>query len=434
MKNIYKQFFRSTCIIFIGIIYYIVLVIDDKVTATELYLWATALCIYTFTQLQAKWTIAFSFWLFVTIYTFAGAFIYLLREYFYFNHPGYFRVPINIWLLATLITALFAPFDTIKKTTRDDIPINLKINHNWTIVFISAGLISAFFMFHDNIPLFADDINAARARTVSETQGVFWFLYMGLQIILTLYFVEYVTIKIPYTTKLIRTCIIILLVSTLSLYGGRFFVFMPIIFSVAFLSYKGIVNSRHITIMVLSVLLLAISVSALRFHDSADDLGSMLEMGVRNDVFPEFRTLIQLEPLIQNFDISYIFNPFISFMPSAFYQLFDIDKNSDLMLSIGYYLSSFDDEAQQVGYRVTILGELYLALGYIGVIIGVLTVNITSVIAKNRTKNDLFYIYLVIMFCMLVPYGVTFIRSSIVMIPFGYLIMRLSINFLHQNK
>lgn len=425
--SLHKKILYAFLFILFGCAYYLILVDSSNVDATELYLWAFALFVFSFFQIERKWTIAYSFWLFVSIYTIGGACVYLMREYFYFNFPGDFHVPINIWLLATFVTIIFSLFDVGERKINQENLSLIKFNYPWMGVFVFSGSIAAFFMFRDGIPILAEDVNAARGRAVAESQGTFWFLYMGLQLVVVLLLIQLAVTKKSLVQRIANISLTMALIVILSLYGGRFFVFMPILFATAYLVYKKIIKAKYVFLVAMILVFIVIAVSMSRFYSRESDFGQLLILALRNDIFPEFRTLIQLESLINFFDVSYITNPFISFLPAAIYKVFGIDKNTELMLSIGHYLSSFDPDAENVGYRVSILGEIYLALGYLGVIFTMVLVSLSSIVAKNIVKNDLLYIYLIIMFSMLVPYGVTFIRSSIVMIPFGYLIMRLII-------
>jgi len=407
-------------------VYYFAVVLDAEATPYTLYSIGAALCFFVFAITGRRWSVGYAFWLFVSFYTFAGAAVYLLRDAFYFNHPGNFRVPINIWLIVTLVTLLFSRFDVSRPASLRQNPASLQINIPWTLVFVASGFVASFFMFRGGVPLFANDVNAARARVAAEAQGLFWFLYMGLQMVLLLLLVEFAAVKLSVSKRFLRLLSVALLCFVLSLYGGRFFVLMPLLTTAVYLMYKSLINQRYLWLFVGLVLAVTISVSSYRMYGSADNLFDLLVIGVRNDFFPEMRTLVQLESLVGNFDSAYIWNPFLSFLPSSFYLLFGIDKNAELMLMIGTYLSAFDAEAQDVGYRVSILGEVYLGMGYWGVFCSSVIVNGLSIIINKTIKWDLFFVFVLIMFCMLVPYGVTFIRSSLIMLPFGYVILRLA--------
>jgi hypothetical protein len=144
------------------------------------------------------------------------------------------------------------------------------------------------------------------------------------------------------------------------------------------------------------------------------------------------RTIIQLTDLVDYFDSDYIFSPFYSFLPDVFYQAIGLNK-SELNLSLGMYLSDFDEESQNVGYRLTVFGEIFLAFSYTGVVIFYLIItSLSYMFERFMTKSSLTYVLILMYFALLVPYGMTFVRSSLIMLPFSILIIRIFSSFKYR--
>jgi len=375
--------------------------------------------------LRFRWSLAYLFWLSCTLYMFAGMAVFEFREAVYFNFDGDVTVPYNIWFVATIVTAgcgLLGDY----RSKRLVATRFAHIRYQWVAIFGALGVLSAVAIFSAGVPLLAQDVSQARSAAVEGSKGIFWSLYTSLQVLCAILLVRTLSARRPGIDRAVDLVLIVGFAGVLSLYGGRFFVFFPFLFCVAYLYSIGHLRLRSVMVLFVTLLALSVAVSASRFSIYASSGGdSLLFMAVRNDLFPEARTLVQLSNLVVGFDSTYFFSPFVSFLPSAFYDFLGLDKQ-DYLLSIGKYLNSFDAAGEDVGYRVTFLGEAYLAFGYVGVVISVAVINVLSVLLNRLAAIDWFSrLYIALFGALLIPYGVTFVRSSIVMIPLGLLIIAL---------
>ncbi|MCP4991073.1 MAG: oligosaccharide repeat unit polymerase [Colwellia sp.] len=345
----------------------------------------------------------------------------MFREYFYFNFPGDPSSVYGIFFLITILrNLLYIPFKG--RVSAEGL---LFVNYKLLIIISVFGLLSAIFIFKAHgIPIFSDNFALARRLAVKTSQGVFWFFYMSLQVVVVLLLIDITDKKNKSTfLKLLIISWIVLLVFTLSLYGGRFFVLMPFILYVFWMVKNCKINFKFVYFLLVLGVVVSVATSMFRFYNVGVHPDELIFVSLRNDFFPEMRTFIQLTYLVHSFDLDYIVSPFISFLPSLFYELFMVDK-ADINLSIGMYLSGFDENSENVGYRVTVFGELYLAFGYIGVAFSYLLIAAMSYVMRSSVRsNSLLYILIVLYFSLLVPYGVTFIRSSLIMLPLSYLII-----------
>lgn len=392
----------------------------------QMLFFALAALIFTQTTktIRAEFSLAYLFWLVSSVYMLTGMAIYEYREAYYFNFSGDVKIPYNIWIITTLITGLSSLLGEFRTPSRviDDYR---KIRYSILFTFFCAGLVSAMVIFRSGIPIFSEDISQARSIAVESNKGLFWFMYMSLQILTAALLIRLFFSRRKLPGRILDFSILIVMLLALSLYGGRFFVFFPLLMYSIYAHNAGRLTKRTVALFGATLLVIAVGVSASRFSGAPGIAGdSLLFVAIRNDFFPEARTLIQMSTLIRYFDISYFYSPFISFLPNAVYDAIGLNKN-DLMLSIGYYLNSFDESGQSVGYRITILGETFLAFGYFGVAALVLIMNLLSrlVIDRFAAVNLFTRTYVILMCVMLIPYGVTFFRSGIIMLPFGLLII-----------
>lgn len=371
-----------------------------------------------------RWDFGSVFWVGCTGYTFVGMAVYEYREAVYFNFVGDYSVPYSVWVIVTVAIGL-ARFLGDFRMRFVEVNDFKKINQTVLVGLLLLGVFSVFVLFREGVPIFADDLNSARAAVVENNKGVFWYFYMGLQLVCAVLLCRVVVEKSAGVERVKDSVIIAVLTGLLALYGGRFFVFFPYLLCVLYLWRVGRISGKFLVSGMCGFIVLSIGVSVSRFLWVESDYGdSVAFVAFRNDFFPESRTLIQMNGLINEFDADYFFSPFVSFMPSVFYDIIGLDKK-DLLLSIGKYLNSFDPSGEDVGYRVSFTGEAFLAFGYGGVFVVAFLVSVVSILFNWILPRDLFSrVYVLLYGFLLVPYGVTFVRSSLIMIPFGLLIIR----------
>lgn len=400
----------------VSVVYFFVLTFVDFGRSVDIYLLSmVAVVVYGLFYRHAHTFFNYYFWGGV-FYIMMGMLVYEYREAYYFNFQGDYILPYRVLSALLLCGSVFGFFQ------REDFnsfgELSLDINKNWLLFFLILGSLSAAVLFRQGIPALASDVNFQRALAVESNKGMFWLFYMGLQPILILGLIRIFLGDLNLREKSFYVLLVGFVALVLSLYGGRYFVFMPVIvFLIYMLRLEKFTLAKGAMIL-FGLLFAAVSVSYSRFSGSGTE-ENLLFVAVRNDLFPEMRTLIQIDYLMGSyiFDYMYYLSPFVSFMPSFFYDLIGVDK-SDLLLAMGKYLNSFDPEGEDVGYRVSFLGETYLAFGLPGIFVSSAVVLILSnILSGYIRKNLLVNTFVVLHGFLLIPYGITLVRSSLSSVP-----------------
>lgn len=400
----------------VSVVYFFVLTFVDFGRSVDIYLLSmVAVVIYGLFYRHAHTFFNYYLWGGI-FYIMMGMLVYEYREVYYFNFQGDYILPYRLLSALLFCGSVFGFFQRENFNSFGE--HSLDINKNWLLFFLILGSLSAAVLFRQGIPALASDVNFQRALAVESNKGMFWLFYMGLQPILILGLIRFFSGDLNLREKLIYVLLIGFVTMVLSLYGGRYFVFMPVIvFLIYMLRLEKFTLAKGAMIL-FGLLFAAVSVSYSRFLGSGTE-ENLLFVAVRNDLFPEMRTLIQIDYLMGSyiFDYMYYLSPFVSFMPSFFYDLIGVDK-SDLLLAIGKYLNSFDPEGEDVGYRVSFLGETYLAFGLPGIFVSSAVVLILSnILSGYIRKNLLVNTFVVLHGFLLIPYGITLVRSSLSSVP-----------------
>jgi hypothetical protein len=323
----------------------------------------------------------------------AGLITFLGREYLAYNYRSNFGGPTRIAVVAGLtivLARLVLPRRIALAEARwGPTPDSHIVRRVWVVV-TTLGWLGAVAVFGTAgvIPLFTGEIDEARvAVTSSPYIGLFWpVMQLGMQgVVMALCFRAFGPGR-----RILGLMLVIVSALPLCLYGGRSMLFLPLAATGVYLAASG--RLRHPGLLAAgAALLLGLGLVYVGIRGfRVEDYRLRLVAAVSSDLFPEMRTAAMVEerlPLRNHIGAQLLTTTAITFVPSAVLRVVGIDKQQ-LWRPVGReFLNLFANEMQKVpGLRTSLLGEVYLGfgmLGVVGAVFGLLTC--ARLIQRGRT-------------------------------------------------
>jgi hypothetical protein len=388
------------------------------------------------------WDSAFSLFLgFHTLYSVGGVVVYELREMFWFNYPAAMDVVGRSILAATFAAiagrvagALLGNIAIPRPVTRLVFETNTLELAIWAC--IAVGNIAAMLLydFYQRIPLFAVDIDQARVNLTqySSGRGLLFILQLLLVLGIPLAYYRYKTSAKSTPLSLAKfgvqcgACLF-----PLAFYGGRFYLFSPLLLLA--LTHSAFVKRVSLFRGMLggvSVLVMAMIFVAIRVFGPDTDL-YYASRAVWADIFPEMRMFGYVAKTVGPLGIyrEILVNLVSGLFPSALLAALGIEKR-ELLFSVGLFVSQNTGNFG-VGIRTGLVGESFLAHGYIGVVItffgvGLLATLITNSLARLPAGDARRFSLICtgLFLALAVPYGSNMLLTTFFVTIFSQAIQR----------
>lgn len=322
---------------------------------------------------------------------------------------------------------------------------------SWFILI--AGFISAYILFAGfrEAPLLAAEAkDMVRLEVVRRSSGFTWVFYMLLILMPSIVYLKangkFKSIGIIDILK------VILSLTILSLYAGRFFMLSPImiVLLLHMHNYSHKISLLKIGFIMLLVIIFSIYFIGYRIYGTEVNI----DLAIRAffvDFFPEVRMFAAAVTRVAQHE--YLDNVLttiaMGFVPSKMAEIVGLDK-SRLWQPIGGYVSQlFSELGGELGIRLSWIGEWYIAGGLPAVIgatfisafiVGWLNYKLTT--RKELALQYKFkYIIIIFLIIMTIPYGTLFIvtigwLSIIIFLLFTVIpyFLNQSLNFSRANK
>lgn len=361
------------------------------------------------------------------LYGIGGLVVYLLRSEYWYNFVADIEIMTNSFNIATC-SIVFGRFfvEFLFTKTRVPNPIFFKTDRLQLVVLsmIIVGNIACMLLynFYTSIPLFSSDVDAARIsiREYSPGKGSLFILQILLiEAIPLIYFL------FRLKRKNIFDFLVFLFLSLISFaplvfYGGRFYFVTPILLVILLQNiFFQRIKLRYILPISLSIIIVSMIFIAYRIFSPSEINRGYAVYAIWADLFPEMRMFGYVTYLIGEPNIykEITTNVLSSLFPSLLLEIVGIQKKM-LLFSIGDFVAG--NVGTSVPIRTGLLGESFLAYGYIGVFIAYSTLGIIlALLSKaaglfHRLDSRQFLFIVSSMFLTLViPYGTNMISTTI---------------------
>ncbi|MCU7494831.1 MAG: hypothetical protein HF314_11675 [Ignavibacteria bacterium] len=382
------------------------------------------------------------------LYSIIGQLVWLYRDIYWFNEVGDPIPVIKIYMIAAVllyVASLIHYTSIAPKVSR--INISDKIIHldnslnkisNVKLLFIFfLGLVGTYIFTSGfkYIPIFSSDMSQTRLDLQESNIGGkgFGFIFMLGLLHGVVFIYDRLKKSIKIGNKIIYGFLLILFYFPLTLYSGRLLLLIPIVLIIIkrLIEKEKIRYIQIILLMSISIILYYVVMyfGAVRFFGK----GVSDELVVRylwGDIFPEFRMFVYFNHISETNLMNVVYGTFFSgLIPGFLFDLVGIDK-SEFYITIGKYVQSHMGHLGiNLGIRMSLIGELYMAGGILSLLISFsIILVVLHFIDKNfllqKSFTDVKYITLLIgiFLALCIPYGTLFLSSTIQFAVFTILI------------
>jgi hypothetical protein len=395
------------------------------------WMFGSSLCLLGSWGTVIRWYYPFPFMLSLySLYAFCGLGVYVLRDLYWFNWPADISAAGDALLvgLAGLVAGYVAWLVlTLRKRASLALPTcwgwnckRLRIAVHATLL---LGTVGAYFTFDHfkNIPLFAEDTEAARLLIAQSSPKLFWPLWNVLMHTLPLAYVLYRVEGRTPVARLRLVTVSVYSLALLGLYAARSVLLFPVILTL--LIYVHELSPRFSLRRAGAVAVAAIAFSMLfigyRAQRGGSDVGLAASWMV-GDLFPEVRTFalaLHEAPELRVGDQT-VSSLAVGLVPSGVLTVLGVDKAA-VWRPIGGIFRDKLGFSNILGLRLSLAGELYfiggwfaiaLTMSLIGLLLGVLDYCVRD---ASDAVHRYPYVLAGLLTALLVPYGTAFLLTCL---------------------
>lgn len=383
------------------------------------------------------------------VYSIFGQTVWLYRDIYWFNEIG---DPIPIIKIYGLVGIILYTFGISRNTY-----IKSKINNKYSVDTHSFSLstinisgmkillifilgIAGTFIFTSGfkyIPLLSQNMSQTRLELQESNIGGkgFGFIFMlGLVNGIVFLYFKYKSVK-SVPKKILYFVLIIAFYLPLTFYTGRLLLLIPfLIILLINLLQKQKINYLYFTGIITVIIVtyyMVMYFGAVRFFGN-NVSSELIARYFWGDIFPEFRMFVYFNKISENNLTDVVYGTFFSgLIPGFIYNLVGIDK-AEFYITIGKYVQShMGNLGINLGIRLTLFGELYMAGGMISLISSLAVIlvvihilDIKYQMEKIFSTNKYIYLVMGIFMALSIPYGTLFLTSTIQFYFYTYFILK----------